>query len=302
MDSWTYKYTPKTIADMVLDENLEALIESYIKKQTFFSCTLVGSQGIGKTTLAKIIPTLIENSNLLYLTTTTDSGVDSIRTKILDYVSAKGFGTIKFVIIDEADRLSLAAQQVLRPLIEECADDTRFILTCNYIGNIIGPIQSRCIPVTIEHTKNKDKILRRLCNILKNENIALDRNILETIKNDIVGKFFPDIRTMINVLETCSITGAFKFQNVVDNTEIQDIAQTILNELTKSSMFELRSYWTEREGSFSKDYSLLAKELFNIIKKDDAMEIIADGLYRMSMSLDKEIQFAGIILKLKRLS
>jgi replication factor C small subunit len=271
---------------------------AYISKQTFFSCTLTGCAGIGKTTLAKLIPTLLPNTSVLFISTLLDSGVDSIRSKVFSYVSSVGFGGLKFVIIDEADRLSEAAQDALRPLIEDCRDDTRFILTCNYLGKIIGPILSRCKPVNIEHSKNKSKIFKRLAEILKEEKVTIDRDGLLQVKNDIIEKYFPDIRLMVSSLEMSSITGTFKYQDVMDTTVTKEIAQVILEESKESNLFTLRTYWTEREGSFSRDYVALAREMFNMSKDVGQMKIIADGMYKMSIVLDKEIQFSSMVLQL----
>ena len=53
----------------------------------------------------------------------------------------------------------------LRNIILEAQEDTRFILTCNYIDRIIPALQSRCTPIKIEFSVVD--IAKRVLTILK---------------------------------------------------------------------------------------------------------------------------------------
>merc|ERR1719240_1560928 len=76
-------------------------------------------------------------------------GIDVVRDQIKTFVSVKQLcaapgGHPKLVILDESDNMTQAAQFALRRMIEQYAENARFILICNYSSKIIPALQSRC--------------------------------------------------------------------------------------------------------------------------------------------------------------
>ena len=132
---WVIKYQPKTIDDMVLNDQLKALFNNFITNKTLQGITLYGPPGIGKTLLAIIIVNSID-CEYLFQDCSTDSGKDMIISEVIPFTNIRSIKP-KIVVLDEADGLSSvsgtgsSAQMSLRHVIPDTLVDTRFILTCN---------------------------------------------------------------------------------------------------------------------------------------------------------------------------
>ena len=150
-DIWCEKYRPSTLDEIVLDNNTKTYFNKVQVEQNIPNVLFVGKPGIGKTSLAKIIVKDILKCQYLYINASDENGIDTIRTKVLNFAQTKSlFGQIKVIILDECDGLSIDAQKALRNSIEEYHELTRFILTANYKHKIIPALQSRCQALDIK--------------------------------------------------------------------------------------------------------------------------------------------------------
>ena len=154
-DIWCEKYRPSTLNEIVLDKNTKTYFNKVQEENNIPNVLFVGKPGIGKTSLAKIIVNSILKCQYLYINASDENGIDTIRTKVLNFAQTQSlFGNIKVIILDECDGLSIDAQKALRNSIEEYHDLTRFILTANYKHKIIPALQSRCQVFDINYDKN----------------------------------------------------------------------------------------------------------------------------------------------------
>ena len=139
---WTEKYRPKTLNEMVLSPDNRNYFSSL--KGEVPNLLFIGTPGIGKTTIAKVIVQDILKCQYLYINASDENGIDTIRNKVNNFSQTKSFdGNIKIVILDECDGITIDGQRALRNTMEEYSAYTRFILTANYKHKIIPPIQSR---------------------------------------------------------------------------------------------------------------------------------------------------------------
>ncbi|HPM74298.1 MAG TPA: AAA family ATPase [Saccharofermentans sp.] len=303
------KFRPKKLAEMILDEKIRSLIQSYLDKKTCPNLILAGRPGLGKTVLANAIVNELGAPHLYVHCGSKAIGVDYIQSKVADFCQSVSMepGVPKIVILDEADSISSATagnsgMGALRNVIEQYQDDTRFILTCNYLNKIIQPIQSRCIPINLKF--NIKDVAHRLIEILKSEGIKFGKEVFGEFTEQVVKKSFPDIRTIVGTLELWCNTGEMTNVGISETNDTDAIVSEIIGMLKTKAPIDIRKYYIENEQKFSGDYEVLTGKIFDhtleMAKVDPKIQItIAEFLYRMSMALDKEIQFYAMLLQLK---
>lgn len=295
VNEWVHKYQPKTLDDLIIDEENLKLFKNYLDKETFLNCTLYGKQGIGKTSIARIVINTIPDCTNLFINASAENSVDTVRHKISHFTQFVGYSKTKIVVLDEVNRMSKAAQDTLRTLIEECIGDTRFILTTNYINELIEPLQSRCIPINL--SPPKEEIFKRLIYILKSEKIKFTKEDGKIIMKHIISNHFPDIRSMIKHLEISCLDGEFKLANYNNKSKLDVIIADIKKSM--NSINTCRQLWLDRQTDFDNDYEMLASRMYNSYSEEpEKMHIIAQYLREMPHVLDKEIQFCDMVYSL----
>ena len=280
-------------------------MNSFKDKQEIPNLLLIGIQGIGKTSLAKIIVNDILGCQYLYINASDENGIDTIRNKVVSFSKTKSFdGGIKVIILDEVDGISLEAQKALRNTMEEYSANTRFILTGNYKHKIIQALQSRCQELNL--IPPLEGMAKRVLTILRSESIKLD----DAQKKDLVTlikKLYPDFRKIINEIQKFSSSGSLTIPQLsINNDIIVKIAGFIKEK--KSNIG--RKYYIENEEKFQGDYTTLLRELFNFTndaldfnneKAKKALLVISEHLYRSSFVVDQEINFYSCIIALEGL-
>lgn len=206
---WTERYRPRKIEDCILPESLKATFSEFVKQGDIPNLLLTGSQGTGKTTVARA---MCEELGVDYIEIngSMNGGIDTLRNEIKNFASTISFtGTRKMVILDEADYLNAqSTQPALRNFMEEFSKNCGFILTCNFKNRIIEPLHSRCsviefkIPST-QKPKLAAQFHKRACGILEQEGIQFDKAVVA----EVVTKHFPDWRRVLNELQRYSVTG-----------------------------------------------------------------------------------------------
>jgi replication factor C small subunit len=271
---------------------------------------LIGPAGGGKTSLAKIIVDDILKCEYLFLNCSEQNSIDTVKGIITNFIQTKSFnGQMKVVVLDEADGLSRSggsgssAQKALRNILEEYADHSRFIFTCNFGQDIIEPIHSRL--QTFYICPDRQEFIKRCLVILKQENIILPaEHKLDFMR--LIDKHYPDLRKTLNELQKFSYRGVFKPSENVDE-EIMAIATHCFKLLRqKVDIVDIRKYIITNEQKFKSDYNILLKDLFENVyssdldmnKKKTIILIISEALYYNQIVLDKEINYFATCIKI----
>ena len=219
---WVEKYRPKTIDDCVLPDALKQTLSEFISKGDIPNLILSGGPGVGKTTAAKA---MLDELGLTYMfiNGSEESGIDVLRTKIKNFASTVSLhGGRKYLILDEADYLNpQSTQPALRGFIVEFHKNCGFILTCNYKNRLIPPLHSRCsvVDFTIQKSEKKElaeQFFQRVMNILVVEEIKFEPKAVA----EVINKFFPDWRRVINELQRYSVSGRIDAGILVDISEV----------------------------------------------------------------------------------
>ena len=310
MQSLADKYAPKTLDDLLLDDQTKKIIQKFLDKKTTQSLLLSGKQGIGKSTLANIIVNTLD-ATFLYINCGIDGNVDVMRNRVKEFTDscAINFEVPKIVILDEADALSStgdgeggrsSAQGALRNIIDKSSDDTRFILTCNYLSRIIGPLQSRCTPMQL--SCSVEDVTKRCIEIIKKEKVKASKENLKLFVKQVVKPKFPDIRTIINNLEQWIVEGELKPAIVTDDSKLDDVVYKLFEILTTEGLKNARTWYLNHEDLFNNDYHKFTAAIFNNLMGDEnKQEIVGESLRVHPTVLDKEIEFYTMLIKLRKL-
>lgn len=198
---FTEKYRPKNLADLILPDRVMNKFKDGLVQNMLFS----GSPGTGKTSTAKAIVNQFELP-YLYINASTDTSVEVIRTRIIDFCSTVSIidkaGMFKVVILDEVDGVSDQFFKALRATMEQFASNSRFIATCNYVNKIPDPILSRFEVINFDFDKEEEseltkKYIKRVYQVCKEEGLSIEKDALV----EFVRRNFPDLRNTLNKLQ-----------------------------------------------------------------------------------------------------
>lgn len=260
---WVEKYRPKKISDCILTDDLKTTFQQFVDAGNIPNMLLSGGPGIGKTTVAKA---MLEELGCDYIVIngSMNGNIDTLRTEIRNFASTVSFsGGRKYVILDEADYLNPSSTQpALRNFMEEYSSNCGFILTCNFKNRIIEPLQSRCTTIDFKDvgTKQAALFLKRMVDILNNENVTFDQKVLVRI----VQKYMPDWRRIINELQRYSVSGNIDSGIFID---LDDAKFKVLMSALKDKKFADVRKWvgensdTDANELYAKIYDALSDNL-----------------------------------------
>ena len=288
------KYRPTKLDDLVLSDNNRKFFESI--EDEIPNLLFVGTPGLGKTTLARILVNDVLKCQYLYINASDENGIDTIRSKVVSFSQTMSLdGKLKVVILDEADGITIEGQRALRNTMEEYSSRTRFILTANYKHRIIPAIQSRT--QSFDLNPPIDDVVKRIVSIVKQEGIKIEDNQKTNLVN-LIKQNYPDIRKIINAVQKASVKGNFSVDVSLDSKEI---VERIHNKIIAKDIVNLRKYLIENENEFQGDYHNLMKQYLNFIyeinssntfddnKKREYILVLSEHMYKDVFVLDKEI-------------
>lgn len=142
------KYRPESLDQMVGQQHVVKSLESLQKEDKLPHCFLFsGEPGVGKTSLARIIGKMVNcaSQNIIEIDGANYSGVDALR-ELCSGLRYSGMGKNKnrLVIINECQRISSAAFDVLLMPMEDTPEHLYFALSTTNIKKVPKEIQTRC--------------------------------------------------------------------------------------------------------------------------------------------------------------
>ncbi len=290
---WVQKFEPETMEDLILVPEMKEMFKNFIKNNNVPHLLFAAKPGVGKdSTINILLKELVADTKIINCEI--NGNMDAVRNVIRPFCEAMSFGKPKIVYLREADRMSVDALNAIRNIIEENADDTRFLLSCNYLNKIPAPIQSRCQHI-IPKADTKS-ILKRVVEILKTEEIEYTQETLKEFIELIIKTKRPDIRAIINILQAWCSSGTLTNVGIIDVEQLGLLCEKILACKTAD---EMRKMSIANEDAFQNDYEILMSEMFNTLEEPEDMVLCADYIYRASTVVDKSIQAYALFIELK---
>merc|ERR1719443_572050 len=205
---WVEKYRPASLTDLSGHEDIVRTITRMMERKQLPHMLLHGPAGTGKTSmvlaLAKTMYKEKYKSMTLELNASDPRGIDVVRDQIKTFVSVKQLFAAtaqpKLVILDEADNMTSSAQFALRRMIEQYAQNARFIMICNFSSKIIPALQSRCTKLRFAPL-TQEQIHGRIMHVAKTENVDITENGARAIIQVGGG----DMRKVLNIFQTTSM-------------------------------------------------------------------------------------------------
>jgi len=290
---WTFVHEPSVLNEMVLQDNLRPKLEKAIKEVP--NLLIIGPAGVGKGTFAHIM--LKETGyDYIWVNASDETGIDAMREKVRSFATALGTSDMKIVVLNECDSLTSGpqgAQKMLRQLMEDVQNITRFILLANY-PYIIPEIVSRCQVIEMSNPPAKE-IYKFATNILSAEKVSVKSKILVV---EVIKKLYPDIRSIINTLQLNTINGVLE---TVEIEKLDELYQKVFDAMKAGNLEAIRKVLRSNVANYNDIYNYLYENVGDFKSPGDMLIMIGTYLYRHNVISIKEINFMAMVAEsLKR--
>lgn len=314
---WVEKYRPAELDQVIDQKEIIRGLENLIKNPEEIPHLLfAGPAGVGKTTTALCVAKGLLGEewqrDTLELNASDERGIKMVRERVKEFAAVMKLTTgnkednrpFRIIILDEADEMTPEAQTALRRIIEDSSRTTRFIIICNYLSQIIEPIQSRCVVFRFTRLTNED-IVSHLKTICQKEGVKYDDKALTQIYEATSG----DLRHSINMLQAAAGMGSVSMANVVASIglsgkfKVGEVIKLALSGKFKEArvkLLELIHVYGMSESDFLKYANQEAYDM-KLERPDEFAALMAEYDYRLVSGAHPEIQLSALLAQLGKL-
>jgi len=313
---WVEKYRPFKLDDIVNQKEIVESLKNLMKEPAEMPHLLfTGPAGVGKTTTALCMSRQLLGEDwkrdTLELNASDERGIKMVRERVKEFAAVIKIRTterderkFRIIILDEADEMTSEAQTALRRIIEDSSETTRFMIICNYLSQIIEPIQSRCAIFRFKRIE-KDTVEDQLKWLCKKEGIKYDDKGISQIFDSTNG----DLRHSINILQSASVMGSISVSNVLASlgltgkSKVNDIIKLAMSGKfndARIKLLELTAVYGMSEFDFLK-YAYEAVYSLKLAHPEDFASLIAEYDYRLTHGSHPDIQLTAFLAQLSRI-
>lgn len=198
------KWRPKKFTDLIGQQTAVTVLNNMLQDQRLHHAYLLtGTRGVGKTTIARIIATALNCTNLclsepcgvcancqaiskgsfvdvIEIDAASNTGVDNIRELIDNASYAPTLGKYKVYIIDEVHMLSKSAFNAMLKTLEEPPLHAIFVLATTDMQKVPITVLSRCLQLKLRNLLPAE-ISAHLATILQQEAVTFEAEALDAI-------------------------------------------------------------------------------------------------------------------------
>jgi replication factor C small subunit len=313
---WVEKYRPLTLNEVIDQKEIVNALHQLINIPNELPHLLfAGPPGVGKTTTALCIARQLLGEewrrDTLELNASDERGIKMVRERVKEFAAVMKLITgnrdeklFRIIILDEADEMTSEAQTALRRIIEDSSRTTRFIIICNYLSQIIEPLQSRCVVFRFTRLARED-LVRHLKTICEKEGAKFEEKALSQIYDATSG----DLRHSINILQASVGMGSVTHANVIASrglsgkSKVGEVIKLALDGRftdARIKLFELTNVYGMSENDFLKYANQEAYDM-KLDRPDEFAALMAEYDYRLAAGAHPEIQLAALLAQLGKL-
>ncbi|MFX0176862.1 MAG: AAA family ATPase [Candidatus Hodarchaeota archaeon] len=334
---WRIKYLPNKLIEINGRGKIKERLNYIIEQQNFPHLLLVGPNGIGKTTIARLfskeflgeffepnfkmvyanVPLSSEERaqarSDAYISTSKIGSLAGrrittpafIQVKVKPFVQLKALGDVPYKILIVKNFEALGSnQQGFRRLMEIYGSNCRMILITTKISSVIDPIISRCQIFLIPPIDfNSFKAL--IFEIAMNENFEIDENVIELLYRLTEGK----IAKAIDLIQLCSISS----KNVDIDAIYQNFTESQNNLMRSLLLMCIRSDFPKARDLARKiqsNYKYNAQEFFILLlqellklpisnfTRNELINFLAEADFKAIDGQDIDIQVSTLLSKI----
>lgn len=303
---WVDKYRPTSVEDYIFqDANQKTNVLRMVIDQSIPNLLLSGIQGTGKTSLARLLLRELEvdEMDILSINASEKTSIDNIRETVIPFITSYASGDYKIVIMEEANKLSKAAQDSMKVILEDYAQYVRFIFTTNEEHKILPAIKSRFQQFRFK-AHSKPLVINLLTHILTEEKVKFNPELLLGYVN----AAYPDIRKTIHLIEQNSKTGTLMpVTNLNENAEYKSIMLGLIENdnfgKIKSAVVPMiePEEWDDAYKFLYENLSKSPKLSGDVNAMGEAVVWIAEYMYRHSMVSEPSINAAALMIRLSQI-